>query len=186
MACTLLHEPSYEFDLNFEEEREMMFRNVNRAVHLGFLLLSAVSLTISSAAFSNTEFQTANSVTGGGRVDEHVISSCAIDPPFRPAGVSFKYVGDNGYRTVFYYTANYRHGYILKEKVLLTTFDAYGNVVQQMTIDRNNPKTVELTSPNQYSTMQYIEYKRPEATRDMKAQYDNEVSGRLLMQCGEN
>ena len=147
------------------------------------LVISIVFVSVGSKAMASTDEESSNSLLVGGHVEERVLSSCYVDPAFRSGGVYFTYVGSNGYGNVFYYKANYKHGYISKEKVLITTFDAYGNIAQQMTVDRNKPASVLLTSPTQYSTMNYIEYRRAEATQAMKVQYDNEVAGRMLMQC---
>jgi hypothetical protein len=149
----------------------------------GCLVMNLALAFAGSKVMASPEEGFANSLLGSAHVEERVLSSCYVDPAFRPSGVYFQHVGSNGYGNVFYYKAIYKHGYISKEKVLITTFDAYGNIAQQMTVDRSKPASIVLISPNKYSTMNYIEYQRAEATQAMKVQYENEVAGRMLMQC---
>lgn len=150
---------------------------------VGCLQVGILSVFMSGLAMASPDSEATASLLGGGHVEETVLNTCYVDPPFRPDGVYFSYVGSNQYGNVYFYNAHYKHGYIARQNVMITTFDAYGNVVQQITIDRNKPISVVLTSSCQYSTMDYIEYSRPAATKAMKVQYDGEVSGRMLMQC---
>ncbi len=120
---------------------------------------------------------------GQGRVDETLLSTCYVDAPYRPELVYFSVYSSDQYDT--WWNANYKHGYIERRSVLVTTFDASGQVVQQVTATRNDPKSSALKSPGYYRGD--IGYNGPADRRSaeaaMKRMYENDANARMLMQC---
>lgn len=119
------------------------------------------------------------------RVEETTLSSCFIDPRFNPDLVTYSINKCSDYYC--WWNAHYKHGYLQRKTILLTTFDRYGQVHRQDTITRDSPLTVTLKSLQTYLSQNQHDAYGPsnpaKAIDEMRRHHGSEVAGRMLMQC---
>lgn len=129
------------------------------------------------------EVQQASSMTG--RIEETTLSSCFIDPPFNRDLViySMNQCGED----FCWWHAHYKHSYLQRKIILVTTFDSYGNVQRQEKITRDSPLSVAMKSLRLYRSLNRYDAYRPSnpepAIDEMRRHHGSEVGGRMLMQC---
>lgn len=120
-----------------------------------------------------------------GRIEETTLSSCFIDPPFNKDLVTYSMskCGED----FCWWNAHYKHSYLQRKIILVTTFDSYGNVESQDRITRDSPLSVAMKSLQLYRSLNRYDAYRPTnpepAIDEMRRHHGSDVGGRMLMQC---